>query len=139
MKKLFIDTNILIDLIDKRAPFYNDIAIISTLAEEQKLKLVASSLSFVNAFYILSKILENKYVIDALKKYRLICDVSIIDEIIIDKSLISNFNDFEDAVQYYSAWHHKCDIIITRNQKDFKNAEIPVMSPTEFLVSLRKL
>jgi len=138
MKKLFIDTNVMIDLIDKRVPFYNDIAIISTLAEEQQLKLVASSLSYVNTFYVLSKNLDNTVVINSLKKYRLICDVSNIDEIIIDKSLISNFNDFEDAVQHYSALHHKCDILITRNKKDFKNSEIPVMTPTEFLISLKK-
>ena len=137
MKKLFIDTNVLIDLIDIRTPFYTDIAIISTLADEQRLKLVASSISFVNAFYILSKKLDKELVINALKKYRLICEVSNIDEIIIDKSLISNFSDFDDAVQHCSALHHKCDIIITRNKKDFKNSEIAVMTPTEFLVSLK--
>jgi predicted nucleic acid-binding protein len=136
--KLFIDTNVLIDLIDKREPFYNDIAIISSLAENQQFKLVASSISFINTFYVISKKIDAKLVIDALKKYRLICDVSNVDEIIIDKSLISNFNDFEDAVQYYSAIHHQCDIFITRNKKDFKNAEIPVMTPEEFLVSINK-
>jgi hypothetical protein len=72
-------------------------------------------------------------------KYRLICEVSNIDKIIIDKSLISNFNDFEDAVQHYSALYDKCDILITRNKKDFKNSEIPVMTPSEFLVSINKL
>jgi predicted nucleic acid-binding protein len=137
MKKLFIDTNVLIDLIDKRVPFYNDVAIISTLAEEKQLKLAVSSISFINTFYVLSKKLDNKLVINSLMKYRLICEVSNIDEIIIDKSLISNFNDFEDAVQYYSALHHKCDILITRNKKDFKNSEIPVMTPTEFLISIK--
>ena len=71
-------------------------------------------------------------------RYRLICEVSNIDEIIIDKSLISNFNDFEDAVQHYSALHHKCDILITRNKKNFKNLEIPVVTSTEFLASLQK-
>jgi predicted nucleic acid-binding protein len=138
MKKLFLDTNVLIDLIDKRFPFYDDVAIISTLAEKQELKLAASSISFVNTFYVLSKKLDNKLVTNSLMKYRLICEVSNIDEIIIDKSLISKFNDFEDAVQHYSALHHKCDIIITRNKKDFKNSEIPVMTPTEFLISIQK-
>ncbi|WP_310379500.1 PIN domain-containing protein [Flavobacterium sp.] len=138
MKKLFIDTNVLIDLIDKRIPFYNDVAVISTLAEKKQIKLAASSISFINTFYVLSKKLDNKLVINSLMRYRLICEVSNIDEIIIDKSLISNFNDFEDAVQHYSALHHKCDILITRNKKDFKNSEIPVMTPTEFLVSLQK-
>lgn len=136
MINLFLDTNVLIDLIDKREPFYNDIAIIASMAENQKFKMSASSLSFVNAVYVISRNIEEKLVLDALKKFRIICDVSNIDEIVIDKSLISNFNDFEDAVQYFSALHHKSDIILTRNKKDFKNSEIPVMTPVEFLASL---
>lgn len=133
---LFLDTNVLIDLIDKREPFYNDIAIIASMAESQKLKLAISALSIVNTVYVISRNIEEKLVLEALKKFRIICDVSNIDEIVIDKSLISNFNDFEDAVQYFSALHHKSDLIITHNKKDFKNSEIPVMTPSEFLISL---
>jgi predicted nucleic acid-binding protein len=69
MKKIFIDTNVLIDLIDKRVPYYNDVAIISTLAEQQQLRIAASSLSFVNTYYVLSKKLDNKLVINSLMKY----------------------------------------------------------------------
>ena len=133
---LFLDTNVLIDLIDKREPFYNDIAVIASMAENKDFKLAASSLSFVNTVYVVSKNVEAKLVLEALKKLRIICEVSNIDEIVIDKSLISNFNDFEDAVQYFSALHHKSEIILTRNKKDFKNSEIPTMTPSEFLASL---
>jgi predicted nucleic acid-binding protein len=133
---LFIDTNVLIDLIDKREPFYKDIAIIFSLAENKKFKLATSSLSFVNTFYVVSKSVSGLLVLDALKRIRIVCAISNIDEIVVDQSLISNFNDFEDAVQYFSALHHKCDIIITRNKKDFKNSEIPVMTPIEFLATL---
>jgi len=133
---LFLDTNVLIDLIDKREPFYNDIAVIASMAENKDFKLAASSLSFVNTVYVVSRSIEEKLVLEALKKFRIICDVSNVDEIVIDKSLISNFNDFEDAVQYFSALHHKSDIILTRNKKDFKNSEIPTMTPSEFLASL---
>jgi len=135
---IFLDTNVLIDLIDKREPFYNEIAIIASLAENKKVKLAASSLSFVNAVYVISRNIEERIVLDALKKFRIICEVSTIDEIVIDKSLISNFDDFEDAVQYFSAVHHQSEVILTRNKKDFKNSEIPVMTPTEFLISIKK-
>lgn len=133
---LFLDTNVLIDLIDKREPFYNDIAVIASMAENKDLKIAASSLSFVNTVYVVSRNIDEKLVLEALKKFRIICDVSNIDEIVIDKSLISNFNDFEDAVQYFSALHHKSEVILTRNKKDFKNSEIPIMTPSEFLASL---
>lgn len=135
---VFLDTNVLIDLIGKREPFYNDIAVIASLAENKKIKLAASSLSFVNAVYVLSRNIDEKIVLEALKKFRIICEVSNIDEIVIDKSLISNFNDFEDAVQYFSALHHKSGTILTRNKKDFKNSEIPTMTPTEFLLAIKK-
>jgi len=134
---VFLDTNVLIDLIDKREPFYNDIAIIASLAENKKVKLASSSLSFVKAVYVISRNIEEKIVLEALKKFRIICEVSNIDEIVIDKSLISNFNDFEDAVQYFSAVHHQSEVILTRSKKDFKNSEIPVMTPAEFLISIK--
>jgi predicted nucleic acid-binding protein len=133
---LFIDTNVLIDLIDKREPFYKDVAIIFSLAENKKFKLATSSLTFVNTFYVVSKNSRGLLVLDALKRIRIVCAISNIDEIVVDQSLISNFNDFEDAVQHFSALHHKCDIIITRNKKNFKNSEIPVMTPIEFLATL---
>ncbi|MDP5198036.1 PIN domain-containing protein [Flavobacterium sp. DG2-3] len=134
---LFLDTNVLIDLIGEREPYFNEIAIIASLAENKQLKLVTSSLSFVNTVYVVSKEIEKKVVLEALKKLRFICEVSTTDEIVIDKSLISNFNDFEDAVQYFSALHHKSDVILTRNKKDFQNSEISVMSPAEFLASMK--
>lgn len=128
----------MIDLISERAPFYQDIAKIATLAENNELKLVVSSLSFVTCHYVLSKLTAQRTVLEILKKFRIICEVSNIDEINIDKSLFSNFNDFKDAVQYDSALQHKCDILITRNGKDFKASEIPVMTAGEFLVSINK-
>ena len=136
--KLYLDTNVVIDLLTERIPFYNDIAKIIVLVENSELTLVVSSVSFVTCEYVISKIKDKNTTIDLLKKFRIVCEVSNVDELNIDKSLFSNFNDFEDAVQYYSALHHKCDTIITRNKKDFKNPEIPVMTPMEFLVSIHK-
>lgn len=136
--KLFLDTNVLIDLIGKREPFFKEIAIIASMAENKKIKLVSSSLSFVNTVYVVSKEIDRRIVLKALQRFRFICEVSDIDEIVIDKSLISNFNDFEDAVQYFSALHYKSDVIITRNKKDFKNSEILIMTPSEFLASIKK-
>lgn len=138
MTNLFIDTNVMIDFLGEREPFYEAIAKIIVLAENQEIKLTASSLSFVNTFYVLSKIFDKKKLHEILSKFRILCDVANIDEINIDKSLHSEFNDFEDAVQYHSALHNKCNIFITRNKKDFKSAELPIMTPSEFLTSINK-
>ena len=138
MDNLFIDTNVMIDFIAQREPFYDDIAKIITLVDQQDIKITASSLSFVNTFYVLSKQHPQKTLTVILKKFRVICDVANVDEISIDKSLVSKFSDFEDAVQYHSAIHHKCTVFITRNKKDFKYSEIPVMTPTEYLASINR-
>ena len=133
--KVFLGTNVMIDLIIKRAPFYDEIAEIITNAAKNELILFTSSLSFVNTFYIASKVNTNESVVEILRKFRIICNVSVIDEFNIDKSLISDFSDFEDAVQYNSAVHHNCDYIVTRDKIGFKKSKINVMTPTEFLAS----
>lgn len=138
MTHLFLDTNVMIDFLGERETFYEEIAKIIVLAEKQEIKITASSLSFVNTFYVLSKVFDQKILNEILIKFRIVCNVSNVDEINIDKSLFSDFSDFEDAVQYHSAFHHNCDIFITRNKKDFKNSDIPLMTPIEFLTSINR-
>ena len=136
--KLFLDTNVILDLIIKRKPFFEDTAKIVSLYEDQKFVLVTSSVSFVNCNYILGKNIKKEKVLDNLKILRSFCSILEVSQSEIDISLNSNFNDFEDAVQHYTALKHNCDYIITRDSKDFKNSEIPVMTPVEFLASLNK-
>lgn len=138
MKTLFIDTNIIIDLIAQREPYYQPIAKIATLAESKKLKIIATPLSFTNTFYVLSKHMDKKKLSGILTKLRILCDVAPTNANTVDKALASGFNDFEDAVQYHSALTVKSDIFITRNKKDFKKTEIPVMTAAEFLTSINK-
>ena len=133
--RVFLDTNVMIDLIIKRQPFFTEVAEIVTFAEKNKIELFTSSLSFVNTFYVASKVNSKELVLETLKKFRIICDVTIIDELNIDKSLISDFEDFEDAVQYNSALYHNCNYILTRDKKGFEKSKIVVMTPSEFLAS----
>ncbi len=63
--------------------------------------------------------------------------MSVMDDEVVEKAIHSNFKDFEDAMQYFSALASNCNIIITRNEKDFKNAMIPVMNAESYLLSLR--
>jgi predicted nucleic acid-binding protein len=135
--KLFLDANVILDLVLKRQPFFDNIAKIITIAESKNFKLYISSVTFVNVNYIACKFTDKNTVLERLKMSRIVFDVLSVSETEIDKALFSNFNDFEDAVQHYCALKNDCDYIITRDLKDFKNSEIPVMTPTEFLVSLK--
>ena len=136
--RLFLDTNIMIDLLCKREPHYDSAAKIMVIREHNEVEIIVSSLSFVTCHYIMSKTIDKKLVSELLKKFRILCEVAEVNEVNIDKSLFSKFNDFEDAVQYFAALKSKADCVITRNSKDFILSEIPIFSPQEFLSSINK-
>lgn len=134
---LFVDTNLMMDLLGERVPYYDSIAKVATLADKGKVKMVVSAFSYPTVYYLLSKFESSENVKEKLRKFRIISEVSDLDEITIEKGLESDFRDFEDALQYHCALKADCDILLTRNGKDFKNASIPVMSAEEFLQSIK--
>ena len=135
--KLFWDTNVMLDFLGERAPFYISAAKIATLADKRELTVIVSALSYATISYFLTKYEGLEKTKDKLRKFRVISEICALDELIIEKGLNSDFPDFEDSLQYYSALRSECDIIITRNAKDFKKSQIPVMTPDEFLNSIR--
>ena len=138
MKKLFIDTNIVIDLLANREPFYEDAAKLFSLADKNKIKLSVSSLTFANTNYILQKTNPGSIAKEILRKFKILTIVLSLDDKIIDLALNDNgFGDFEDAIQYYSAIENNQDIIITRNMRDFKTSMLPVMTASEFIKTLK--
>ncbi|MCB0497076.1 MAG: PIN domain-containing protein [Cyclobacteriaceae bacterium] len=136
-KRIFIDTNIMLDLLGERKPYYDPIAKIATLAEKEKLTMVVSPISFATVNYFLAKFENPKIAREKLRKFKIISEISSLDEQTIEKGLNSSIEDFEDALQYFSATESDCEIIITRNGKDFKKSLLPVMTAEEFLKSLR--
>lgn len=133
MDKIFVDTNIVIDLLSKREEFYKPASRLFTLADNKEIILAISSLTFANTFYLLSKELDTVKVKEILRKFKLLVKVLPMDDKIIDLSLNSNFKDFEDAIQYFTAIENKFEIIIIRNLKDFKLSKIPVMTANDYL------
>jgi len=133
--KLFLDTNVVLDLLGERVPFYTSAAKIATLADKEKIRLVTSALTFATVNYILSKYEGQQKAKEKLRKFKVLTRICSLDETIIEKGLNSNFSDYEDALQYFSALKSECNMLITRNGKDFKLSEIPVFTPDEFLKS----
>ena len=136
--KLFWDTNVMLDFLGERDPFYISSAKIATLADKREIKIIASALSYATISYFLTKYEGLKKTKDKLRKFKVISEICELDELIIEKGLNSDFSDFEDSLQYFSALRTECDIIITRNGKDFKKSQIPVMTPNEFLNSIKE-
>jgi predicted nucleic acid-binding protein len=133
MKKLLVDTNIIIDLLAQREKFYEPVAKLFSLADQEKVELYVSSLSFANTHYILNRELKESKVREILRKLKVLVKVISFDSKVLDMALNSDFKDFEDAIQYYSAIESDIDIIIKRNLKDFKKSELPVMTGLQFI------
>ena len=136
--KLFIDTNVMLDLLGERAPFYESIAKIATLADKGEIIMAASALSYATVSYFLSKFETLETAKVKLRKFKIISEICSLDESVIEKGLNSSFKDFEDSLQYFSALKADCDILITRNGKDFQQSQIPVMTGEEYLMSIKK-
>lgn len=131
--KIFLDTNVLIDFLAERQPFYFAAASLFDYAKSGELSLVFSSLSVANSFYILRKFYSSQDLSKAfidLRSYVEICGISSSD---VFKALSANWQDGEDSIQHQAALSANCDFIITRNPDDFKKSNIPVMLPEEFL------
>jgi len=131
-----IDTNIVLDLLSKREPFYESSAQLFSLSDKKKLKLTVSALTFANTNYVLSKLKSAIEAREILRRFKILIKILPLNDKIIDLALNDkNFQDFEDGLQYYTAVENNQDYIITRDLKDFKNSKIPVMTSEEFLTS----
>jgi predicted nucleic acid-binding protein len=135
MNKVFIDTDIALDLLSERKPHYYPAAQLFTLADQDKLSIYVSSLSFSNLYYLLSRLYSQAESRRILSTFKILVKVLAVDDKIVDLSLNSVFKDFEDAIQYYTATENQVDILLTRNLKDYKAARITVMTAEDYLLS----
>ena len=135
--RLFFDTKIVIDLLGERELFYESAAKIATLADKGKIQLIVSALTYTTTYYLLSKFEKKEVVKEKIRKLKVIEETSDLTDKIIEKGLSSKFPDFEDSLQYYCAVKMDCSIIMTRNGKDFKESDISVLTPDEYLNSLK--
>lgn len=137
MTRVFLDTNILVDLIADRKPFSKHAIEIFKSAEERKTQLFTSSHSIATAHYLLKKYVEEKDLRDILSNLLEFLDVIPVDLDVLKKGLRSNHKDFEDAIQIICASSITgIDFIVTRNTKDFKTSNIAVLTPDEMCLKL---
>lgn len=137
MTKLFLDTNIVVDLLDRREPFCHDAVKLFTMAYHKQVQLIVSPITYATASFLLHKH-GPEGVRNLLSNFRQLSRVATANERTIDDSLASRFKDFEDAMQYYTALKAKADFIITRNGKDFTHSKLPVMTAGEYLATINQ-
>jgi len=136
MSKIFLDTNIIIDLISDRKPFSKYAIEIFQKAEDGKLELFTSSHSIATTHYLLKKYMEEKELREVLYNLLDFITVVAVDVAILKKGLLSKHKDFEDSIQIFCASSIvNIDSIVTRNVKDFKGSEIKVLTPDQFALT----
>lgn len=120
------------DLLEKREEFYQEAQELFTLSDKKNVRLYISALTLANVHFLLFKHLKME-ARKVLAKFKVLVEVLAVDDKILDLALTSDQKDFEDAIQYYTAIENDMDILITRNKKDFKNLDLPVLNAKEFL------
>lgn len=134
--KLLIDANILLDVLQNRAPHVRDSSVIWKLCETKRVKGYVSVLTFANLVYIMRKELDPKKIEEFLHALSLIFEFVDLNASDLFRAAELNWSDFEDAVQNVTAERVRADYIITRNVRDFTKGKIVAFTPAEFIARL---
>ena len=135
MNKAFIDTDVILDFMIAREPFALDAARIFSLSENKEILVCTTGLVFSNAYYVLRKLGTHKKVIEKLTQLARIIEIIGLPKDSVMQALGSDFNDFENALQHYAALAEGAKVIITRNTRDYKNSQLAVLTPDQYLKS----
>jgi len=134
MNKILIDTDVILDFFFDRKPFSDDATKILMLCERKVISGFVTPVIISNVYYLLRKTAKNEKVIENLKMLINMIDIATINKETILEALNSDFKDFEDAIQNFSAQYDKeIKVIVTRNIKDFKESSLSVMTPETYL------
>jgi len=133
MASIFLDTDVILDFLLDREPFALNATRILSLCEKKEISACTTGLVMANVYYILRKFSTHKKITERLLQLSRYIDFISLPGSAVINALQSDFNDFEDALQYFSASASAVEIIITQNVKDFKNSSLSVQSPEMFL------
>ena len=132
--RVLIDTNVILDVLLKRSPFYEAAIEVLKLSVREDIQEFVSASAITDTYYIAYKNMRDKAVVrELLKKLLLIVSVAGVSEEEIQKALELGWKDFEDSVQYSVALLNEMNGLITRNVKDYSSSEIQVWEPNQFL------
>ncbi|MCF8238639.1 MAG: PIN domain-containing protein [Saprospiraceae bacterium] len=134
MTRLFVNTNIILDLLAAREPFVEEAQILFSMSETATVDLFTSALSIANTAYILNRQLDSTSTRSLLRKFRTLVHIAPFSQTIIDLAIQDDaFTDLEDGFQYYTALNLPADAIITRNLRDFRSSALPVLTARQWI------
>ena len=134
--RFLIDANIVLDVLQKREPYWKDSSVIWKLCETEQVEGYISTLTFANLMYVMRRELDPAQIRDVLDKLRLIFRFADFTAADLEKAAEMGWDDFEDAIQAATAERIMADSIITRNVRDFRNSKVIAFTPSEFIARL---
>lgn len=134
MDKVLIDTDVILDFFFDRKPFAKYATEILNLSEENKLSGFTTPVIISNVYYLLRKTAKHDIIVEKIKQLLSIIEIIKMDKNAVLNALNSEFKDFEDALQNFSAIENgEIKVILTRNIKDFKKSELAILTPETYL------
>jgi len=134
--RLLIDANIVLDVLEKREPYWADSAKVWKLCETELADGYITTLTFANMMYVMRKELDPVKIRDVLKKLQLIFRFADFTSADLEKAAEMSWSDFEDATQAAAAERIAADAIITRNVRDFRKSKVIAFTPAELLARM---
>lgn len=137
MKKVLLDTNIILDIALRREPHFSHSSEIFSLIDEKLIEGYITATSLTDIYYIARKEKSRneakEFILDLIQ----VINILEINKEIIKDALASEINDFEDAVQVQSAEYNEIETIVTRNKKDFKQSDLEILTPKELIQQIK--
>ena len=136
--KVFLDTNVVIDFMGEREDFFEDASVIFSMISDGTIHASVSALTVVNCAYILRKAFSSDIMLEKIEALCQILEVMPIEKRQLQEAIHLKVDDYEDAVQYFSALPYHPDVILTRDKRGFQNFGILVMTPKEFIKRVKE-
>ncbi|MEM9478963.1 MAG: PIN domain-containing protein [Verrucomicrobiota bacterium] len=134
-----IDTNVLVDVLVKREPFFVDSSRVLDKAERGEFTAWLCATTITTVFYLVRRHLGAEETKERIEDLTAIFSTAAVNQSVIDSALQSPIADFEDAVLNEAALTAGADCIVTRNEADFRHSSLLIYSPTQFLAALASL
>lgn len=134
MDKVLIDTDVLMDFFFDREPYAEYATELLNSCANKEMQGFTTPVIVSNVYYLLRKTAKHSMIVEKIKQLLTIIEIVKMDKNVVLSALNSEFKDFDDALQNFSAIENEqIKIILTRNLKDFKKSELAIMTPETYL------
>lgn len=137
MKRVFLDTNVVLDFFLNREGFSDDAEAILAKGYSRTCTLLVSSLTYANVAYVARKKFPGDAIYPVLDSLSELTEVAAMDANVVESAIASRAKDYEDALQYFSARLSGADCLVTRNVKDFPHSDFRILTPRDFLQQMK--